>query len=162
MGGRARRVTVDQYDFFSVDYTFENGMHELSQARQVNGCDNNVSEYIVGTKGSSNCANKIFDLKGNVVWAYEGEKARPYVQEHTDLVASIRKKQPINEARNVAESTMVAIMGRISAYTGQETTWSEMMSSNLRLGPTEYSLGPVPIGTPPVPGVSEKKPTTAN
>ena len=161
MGGRARRVTGDQYDYFSIDYTFGDGMHLHSMARQVNGCANNISEYVVGTKGSSNCADKIFDTKGNVVWAYEGPNARPYVQEHTDLVHAIRSGKPINEARNVAESTLVAIMGRISAYTGKETSWDEVLGLDMRLGPTEYALGAVPIGTVPVPGAGERRPPTA-
>ena len=161
MGGRMRRVTGDQYDFFSIDYTFSNGVHELSMCRQINGCANSVSEYIVGTRGSTNCADRIFDAKGNPVWAYEGPRALPYVAEHTDLVAAIRSGQPINEARNVAESTLSAILGRISAYTGKETSWDEVMNSDLRLGPTEYALGPVPAGTVPVPGVGERKATTA-
>jgi myo-inositol 2-dehydrogenase/D-chiro-inositol 1-dehydrogenase len=161
MGGRMRRVTGDQYDFFSVDFTFPSGMHELSQCRQINGCANSVSEYIVGTKGSTNCADRIFDVKGNVVWAYDGPPAKPYVQEHTDLVAAIRSGKPINEARNVAESTLGAIMARISAYTGKETTWDEVLNSDLRLGPTEYALGPVPMGKVPVPGMGEPKATTA-
>jgi len=157
MGARHRRVTGDQYDFFAVDYTFENRMHSLSECRQINGCDNNVSEYVVGTRGSSNCADKIFDAKGNIVWAYQGPKALPYVQEHTDLVNSIREGKPINEARNVAESTMTAILGRTSAYTGKETSWDELIKSDIRLGPTEYALGPVPIGKAPVPGVGEMR-----
>jgi myo-inositol 2-dehydrogenase/D-chiro-inositol 1-dehydrogenase len=152
MGGRARRVTGDQFDFFDVDFEFADGMHLHSLCRQINGCKDNVSEYIVGTKGSTNCANKILDLNGTPVWSYEGPKPSPYVQEHTDLVAAIRAGKPINEARNVAESTLVAIMGRISAYTGKEVTWDELMKSDLCLGPTEYALGPMPIGKAPVPG----------
>ena len=60
MGGRARRVTGDQFDFFSVDFEFENGMHMLSMCRQINDCANNVSEFLVGTKGSTNCADTIY------------------------------------------------------------------------------------------------------
>jgi hypothetical protein len=145
-------VTGDQYDFFDVDFEFADGMHLHSMCRQINGCKDNVSEYIVGTKGSSNCASRIFGLDGALVWSYEGEKPVPYVQEHTDLVAAIRSGKAINEAQNVAESTLVAIMGRISAYTGREVTWDDLMKSDLCLGPREYALGPVPIGKAPIPG----------
>ena len=144
-GGRARRVTGDQYDYFSVDFTFENGMHLHSMCRQIDGCVNNVSEYIVGTKGSTNCSDTIYKPDGTIAWQFEGEKGAPYAQEHIDLVTAIRTSSPINEARNTAESTLVAIMGRISAYTGRETTWQEMMDSDLRIGPTEYAMGPVDI-----------------
>lgn len=144
-GGRARRVTGDQFDFFSIDYQLENGVHVHSMCRQINGCTNNVSEFIVGTKGSSNCRNTIYNSDGSVAWQYEGVKKSPYDQEHIDLVTAIRLDQPINEATNTAISTLVAIMGRISAYTGKETTWDEMMNSGLKIGPAEYKLGAIPL-----------------
>jgi hypothetical protein len=70
------------------------------------------------------------------------EKGGPYVQEHRDLIKSIRAGEPLNEARNVAESTLVAIMSRISAYTGQIVKWSDLTRNsdsqwyNLTLTPT--------------------------
>jgi len=145
-GGRHRRVTGDQYDFFSVDFEFENGMHCASMCRQIDGCANNVSEFVVGTKGSSNCADTIFKHDGTVAWKFdpgETEPKSPYDQEHVDLVTAIRTSEPINEARATAESTMCGIMGRVSAYTGKEVTWQEMMDSDMRLGPSAYELGPV-------------------
>ena len=156
MGSRIRRVTGNQYDNFSIDFTFENGTHFHSMCRQINGCVNNVSERIQGSKGSTNCQNSIIDLAGTQIWKYEypadeqgqpsnNVKVDPYVQEHIDLVTAIRTNQPINEAENTAISTMVAIMGRVSAYTGKETTWEEMMNSDLRLGPATYAMGPVDI-----------------
>lgn len=167
-GARMRRVTGDQYDFFSVDFEMENGMHVHSMCRQIDGCVNNVSEFIVGTKGSSNCRNMIFKKDGTEAWTYEppveitedGEeipkKKSPYVQEHTDLVTAIRNESHINEAKNTAISTLVAIMGRISAYTGEEVTWEQMMNSNLRLGPEEYRMGRMPMKVViPVPGGEE-------
>ena len=169
-GGRKRRVTGDQYDFFSIDFEFENGMHCHSMCRQINGCANNVSEFIIGTKGSANPAGTIYRPDGTIAWDFneelkiEQQKAEdrgtewhepndPYAQEHIDLVTSIRTSEPINEAVATAESTMVGSMGRISAYTGRETTWQEMMDSELRLGPTEYAMGPADITVViPVPG----------
>jgi myo-inositol 2-dehydrogenase/D-chiro-inositol 1-dehydrogenase len=155
-GSRLRRVTGDQYDNFSVDFTFENGIHVHSMCRQINGCVNNVSERIQGSKGSTNCHNNIIDLAGTEVWKYEypldkdgkpgnSVSVDPYVQEHIDLVTAIRTGKPINEAENTAISTMVAIMGRISAYTGKETTYEEMMNSDLKVGPKVFEFGPVDI-----------------
>ena len=157
-GSRQRRVTGDQYDNFSVDFEYENGMHCHSMCRQIDGCANNVSEFLVGTKGSTNCSDTIWNPDGSTAWKFEvkeGEKDpnSPYDQEHIDLVTAIRTGEPINEAKATAESTMCAIMGRISAYTGRETNWKEMMDSDLRLGPATYELGPADIeAVIPVPG----------
>ncbi|MCB9501150.1 MAG: Gfo/Idh/MocA family oxidoreductase [Deferribacteres bacterium] len=163
-GARHRRVTGDQYDFFSVDFVYDNDMHVHSMCRQIDGCENNVSEFIQGTKGYSNCHDEIYDEKGNLLWAYkypldeEGKetsrvKVSPYVQEHIDLVTAIRQNKPYVEAEATAQSTLVAIMGRISAYTGKKVTWEEMMSSDMRLGPTKYAMGPVDMKFEiPVPG----------
>ena len=165
-GSRLRRVTGDQYDNFSVDFTFENGMHIHSMCRQINGCVSNVSERLQGTKGSTNCENSILDLAGTEIWKYgypvdaKGKSTNsvsvdPYVQEHIDLVTAIRTGQPINEAENTAIATMNAIMGRISAYTGKEVTYEELMNSDLKLGPKVFVFGPVDIDkTIPMAGVA--------
>jgi len=172
MGSRLRRVTGDQYDNFSIDFVFENGMHIHSMCRQINGCANNVSERLQGSKGSTNCQNSILDLAGGELWKYEypldpdGKPTNrvsvdPYVQEHIDLITAIRTGKVFNELENTAVSTMIGIMGRISAYTGKETTYEEMMNSDLKLGPTVFTFGPVDIpkavpvaGDPYVPSAS--------
>lgn len=163
-GSRQRRITGDQYDNFSVDFVFEDGMHMHSMCRQINECENNVSEFVMGSKGSSNCRNTIKDMAGKEIWRYkypvdeEGNetsnvKVSPYIQEHIDLVAAIRNGNPFNEAENTAISTMGAIMGRISAYTGRKVTWEEMMNSDIKLGPKVFEFGPVDVPKEvPVPG----------
>ena len=138
-------MTGDQYDFFTVEYAHDDGVRFHSQARQINGCSNNVSEALVGTRGSTNCADLIFGPGGEIVWEYEGEKPDPYVQEHADLVRAIRTGRPINEARQVAESSLTAIMGRVSAYSGQTVGREEVLKSSLRLGPGEYQWGGVAV-----------------
>jgi myo-inositol 2-dehydrogenase / D-chiro-inositol 1-dehydrogenase len=159
MGSRLRRINGDQYDNFSVDYTFENGMHFASMCRQINGCTNKVAERIQGTRAAviSEPRNVyIKDNAGNEIWKYtypldeEGKQAPgkmldPYVQEHIDFIASIRNEKQFNELENTAISTMTGIMGRISAYTGKETTWDEMMNSDLKLGPKVFAFGKVDI-----------------
>jgi hypothetical protein len=78
------------------------------------------------------------------------------VQEHIDLVTAIRTGKALNEAKNTATSTLTAIMGRISAYTGRQTTWDEMMSSDFQLGPQTLELGPLDIkAVVPVPGTEK-------
>lgn len=163
-GSRQRRITGDQFDNFSVDFEYDNGMHVHSMCRQIDGCVNNVSESVMGTEGSSNCRNEIYDHKNNVIWKYkypqnedgsEGDRVKvsPYVQEHIDLVKAIRENKPYVEAENTAISTMCAIMGRMSSYTGKEVTWDEVMNSDLKLGPDKYTFGKVNIAkSVPAPG----------
>jgi predicted dehydrogenase len=174
MGSRQRRVTGDQYDNFSVDFVFEDGRHFHSMCRQINGCTTNVSERLQGAKGSTNCQNTILDLADTEIWKYkypldaEGKENRSAMkpamdQEHVDFVTSIRNNQGFNELENTAISSLVAIMGRISAYTGKETTWEEMLNSDLKLGPKVFEFGPVDVPkTVPIPGeaydpLAEKK-----
>ncbi len=161
-GSRQRRVTGDQYDFFSTDFVMENGVHLHSMCRQINGCSDNISEYIQGAKGSYNSAtNEILDLQGNVLWKYDEEAAQkeftqhnPYVLEHVDWVNHIRKGTAHEEATDCAISCMAAIMGREAAYTGKTTTWDEMTQSPLDYMPEKLDMGSLPLDTftVPVPG----------
>ncbi|MFQ5739832.1 MAG: Gfo/Idh/MocA family protein [Acidobacteriota bacterium] len=157
-GGRMRRVTGDQYDFFNVDFELQSGIHVHSMCRQIDGCTNNISRWVVGTRGFTNCRDTLYAPDGTVKWKYESEEDKsPYVQEHTDLVTAIRTDTPANEAARTAHSTLKAIMARMSAYSGLEVTWDEAMQSELRLGPKEYAMGPVEIETQvPVPGSATK------
>ncbi len=168
-GSRQRRITGDQFDNFSIDYVYDDEMHVHSMCRQINDCSNNISEYIRGTNGYSNCINATFNADGTPDWEYdyglntEGEplssvQISPYVQEHIDLVTAIRTNQAINEAENIAVSTMTAIMGRISAYTGKTVSWEEVMNSDLKLGPKTYKIGPMDMEPHiPVPGSAAKE-----
>jgi predicted dehydrogenase len=152
-GGRQRRVSGDQYDFFSIVYEYDNGMRTHCAARQINGCTNKKVEQIIGTKGYADAAGKIYDAKGNVTWEYphpeEGDTSspwkvtNPFVQEHINLVTAIRTGQSINDAEAQINSTLITIMGRISAYTGKDVTWEELLNSDLYLGPKTYAFGPV-------------------
>ena len=164
-GGRHRRPSGDSYDFFSVDYVFDDNRHYQGMCRQMDGCTNNIGQLIFGTKGYTNCQNSIMDYDGNIIWEYEyprdedGRNRLPvsaFDQEIINLVTSIRTNNPINQTYDLAASTLTGIMGRESAYTGKDLTWEEMMNSQLKLGPEEYHLGPVDIqpvspipGTPP-------------
>ena len=168
VGGRYHRPTGDMYDFFSVDFVFEDEKRYQGMSREMDGCTNHVGDVIFGTEGYTNCQNKIFDYRGKVIWEYpyplgddgkptEQTAISPYDQEMINFVTAIRTKKPINQVEQLAYSTLTGIMGRESAYTGKEVTWEEIMNSNLRLGPEEYNWGPVdmkPIS--PVPG---KQPT---
>lgn len=160
MGGRARRVTGDQYDFFSFDYELENGIHITSMCRQIDGCQNNISRWVIGSDGYTNCQDTIYAPDGTVVWSYEpaseeGDNS-PYVQEHIDLITAIRTGTTINESAETAKSTLGAIMAREAAYTGLEVGWDELLDSAMKLGPDEMAFGPVDINKEvPVPGVAQ-------
>lgn len=167
-GGRARRLTGDQYDFFSIDFNYGNGVFSHSMSRQIDDCANTLGEHIVGTNGYTNCKNTIYNLDGTEKWKYEYPKNKdgksteivavsPYVQEHISLVTAIRTNKPVVEAERTAISTLTAIMGRTAAYTGQLVTWEEMLSSTMKLGPEKYEMGPVNMEFPvPVPGTQHK------
>jgi predicted dehydrogenase len=166
-GGRQRRVTGDQYDFFSVEYLYDNGMHTHCAARQITGCSNLTKQLITGTEGFANASGTIFNLKGEEIWKYphpaEGSSdptwkvTDPYVQEHINLVTAIRRGEYLSDAEAQVNSTLITIMGRMSAYSGKDVTWEEVMNSDLYLGPKKYDFGPVPnipevipvIGTEP-------------
>jgi len=152
-GGRARRQGGNQYDFFSVDLDYGQDVVVHSMCRQIKGCFTRVSEQFFGTEGSAWGDGK---LVGRQVAVPEfEEKGGPYVQEHRDLIKSIREGKPLNEARNVAESTLVAIMGRISAYTGQIVRWSDLTRNekspwyNLALTPTPLDFEQGTVVAPP-------------
>ncbi len=164
-GGRVRRLTGDQYDFFSVDFDYGNGVASHSMSRQIDGCENSIGEQITGTEGYTNCRNTIYNPDGTIKWQYEYPKNKdgkstgivkvsPYVQEHVHLVTAIRNNQPVVEAGRMAISTLTAIMGRTAAYTGRKISWQEMLDSTEKLGPEKCELGAVNMEFPvPMPGV---------
>jgi len=148
-GARHRRITGDQYDMFSVDYEFENGIHLHSMCRQIDGTSTKVSEFVQGTKGSWNSeTSEIKDLAGNVIWKYDEEAAKlefaqhnPYVLEHVDWVNHIRKGEAHDEATDTAISSLAGVMGRESAYSGNTVTWDEISASELDYMPEKLELG---------------------
>ncbi|HRK75369.1 MAG TPA: Gfo/Idh/MocA family oxidoreductase, partial [Rhodothermales bacterium] len=120
MGGRQVRVDPAYghiFDHFAIEFEYANGVKILSMCRQQDGTESNVSEFFYGTKGTSNAKDSI---RGAQSWRYKGTgpDVNPYVNEHTNLVKAIRSGNLINEAKQVAESNLSAIMGREAAYTG--------------------------------------------
>ena len=135
--------------------------------RQTDGCANNVSEFIQGTKGSwsTNGGHVIKDLDGNVIWEYDHEaektnfkQTNPYTLEHVNLINCIRNNTPIEQASGTAVSNLAGIMGRESAYTGQEITWDAMSASDLNYMPADINNGSMDISgfIVPVPGSAQK------
>jgi myo-inositol 2-dehydrogenase/D-chiro-inositol 1-dehydrogenase len=152
LGGRQVRVEPqfgNIYDHFAVEFEYPNGARILSMARQIDGCTDRIAERIVGTKGTA--AEGV--IEGANPFRYSGPTPNPNEQEHADLIASIRAGRPLNEGRQVAESTMTAILGRMSAYTGRAIKWDwALKASKLDLTPPSYRLGDLPVAPVAVPG----------
>jgi predicted dehydrogenase len=155
LGGRQARTSQREghiYDHFAVEFEYPGGITVFSQCRQINGCDNIVGEAVIGTKGTSNCADRIEPKGRTGRWRFRGQSQSPYHQEHQDLIASILAGKPINEARTVAESTLTGIIGREAVYSGHAITWDEAFKSKHKLGPAEYTFGPIAIPPVAMPG----------
>jgi myo-inositol 2-dehydrogenase/D-chiro-inositol 1-dehydrogenase len=156
--GMGYRVPRDKgygaiYNFFAIDYEYPKGVHALSMCRQITGCANEVGEYLVGTKGM--CHVNAYNINGKGLFTRKqlDTHTDPYVQEHTDLIASVRSGKPLNELKTVAESTLTAIMGRMSAYTGKAITWDMALNSKENTYPEGLTLDmSLPEPEVPTPG----------
>jgi predicted dehydrogenase len=154
MGGRAVRTLGNIWDHFAVEYEYPNGVRIASMCRQINGSTDRIAERVVGTKGVADIDQGV--INGEKPYKYNGPDPDHYVQEMADLIASIRSGTPINEAKNVAESTMNAIMGRMSAYTGRALKWDwAMKASKLDLTPPKYEFVDMPTDPVAVPGKTQ-------
>ncbi len=153
MGGRQTRTDPlygHIFDHFAVEYEYSDGRRVLSMCRQQDGTASKVAEAFQGTTGRSNAYDTI---EGKKPWQHAKlEGMNPYVEEHRDLVASIRAGKPLNEGRQIVESNLTAILGREAAYTGQAITWDELLASNLSILPPTFALGPLATPAVPTPG----------
>lgn len=129
-GGRARRVSGNQFDYFSGDFDYGDGVHIHSMCRQIENCANNVSELfrtdkaILTGQTAKTADGKKIELDGNY------PDVNPYVQEHVDELKSILGAGPyLNEGEACAMSTACGVMLRISAYTGQMVAMNQIISN---------------------------------
>jgi myo-inositol 2-dehydrogenase / D-chiro-inositol 1-dehydrogenase len=141
-GGRQVRTSNQHgeiYDHHYVEFEYADGSRMFSQCRHIENCWSSVSEHAQGTKGSADISEgKISN--GTDTWRYRGPKPNPYQVEHDDLVASIRKGTPINEAVYGALSSMTAILGRLCTYSGKAIEWDDAIASSISLQPREYNF----------------------
>ncbi len=138
-GGRQSR-TEDQYgnvfDHFAIVYDYANGQKGFHFSRQQKGCSRSYGLDILGSKGRCNIhVSNNHEIIGKKTWKWEGERNDMYQSEHDTLFSSIRAGKPFNDGVRMANSTMLAIWGRMVAYTGQTITWDEALQSSDRLGP---------------------------
>ena len=158
-GGRQKRVDPafgNIFDHHAVCYEWANGVKLFAYCRQQDGCAKDVSDFVLGTKGTAEIMKH--KIVGENPWAYKAasnDKDDMYQNEHDELFASIRKNEPINNGDYMTQSTLLAIMGRMATYTGQVITWEMALNSKEDLTPPKYEFGD--IATPPVavPGVTK-------
>lgn len=164
-----RQVRTDEkygniYDHFNVVYEWEPqasaddkakapGVKAFARCRHWKGCESDVNDFIYGSKGVLDVMkHKAYDLDGKEIWRFEGEGGDMYQIEHDELFAGIRGANPINNGDYMCKSTMLAISGRMAAYTGRKLTWDEVMNSTEDLTPTAYEWGDVPVPPVAIPG----------
>ncbi len=155
-GGRQSR-TDDKYgnvfDHFAITYEYENGARGFHFSRQQEGTARSYGIEMLGTQGR--CDIEVWSkhrISGKVNWDYDGPKNNMYQTEHDELFAAIRRGEPFNDGERMAHSTMLAIWGRMVAYTGRSLTWEEALNSEEVLGPQinrynwelEWPTAPVP------------------
>jgi len=156
LGGRQVRTEPKYgniFDHHAVVYEYPNGVRVFSYCRQQDGCANEVSDIIMGTKGrASVLENKIWDHAGKRKWRYRGPKPNMYQVEHNELFASIRSGKAINNGLYMSRSTMLAILGRMVNYTGKSITWDKGLNSQQDLTPAAYEWGPMEVPPVAMPG----------
>ena len=158
MGGRQTRtepIWGHIYDHFSIDYEFPDGSHCMMMCRQQDACDKKVANEFVGTEGTAFVLPQYF-IQGKKPWKLEEsvstDLGNAYVQEHTDFIASIRAGKPLNELKQVTESSLTAVLGREAAYTGKSVSWDEILNAKQSLMPPKLEWGPMPMPPVAMPG----------
>jgi predicted dehydrogenase len=144
-GGRQSR-TEEQfgnvYDHFAIVYEYGDGRLGFHFSRQQKGCSRDYGIDITGNKGRCHIdvGNK-HQILNDSEWNWEGERGNMYQHEHDTLFAGIRSGNPYFDGIKMANSTMLAIWGRMVAYTGKSLSWEEALNSEEVLGPTldEYN-----------------------
>lgn len=142
VGGRASScdkpfIYGDVFDHSAVVWEYANGVRMYGIGRAQNGCFNDVSSVIMGTKGIANPEKGKID--GKVKWQFEGPKCRMSEEEQRCLFTSVREGRPLNNHKYMINSTMIGIIGRMAAFTGREITWDDAMKSTFEIGPAECS-----------------------
>lgn len=131
-GGRfTRPADSEMWDNMAIDYDYGGGRYVSFMCRQIPGTQSENGTTIYGTNGTAviragSGGSEAFDKDGKSIWSKEGSISDAYKQEHKDLVDSIVSGQPIVELRQTADSSLLAVMGRLAAYSGQRVTWKQV------------------------------------
>ena len=144
------------FDHFTAAFEYADGRRGFHMCRHFPGAASDNSDYIVGTKGTATVngfQNKQQTVVDGVTWQSAASKYDMYQQEHDELFASIRSAKPINDGERMTNSTAMAIMARMSGYTGQPVTWQQLWESKEDLAPDAWDLSTAPPPSPiAVPG----------
>ncbi|MBW8042268.1 MAG: Gfo/Idh/MocA family oxidoreductase [Planctomycetes bacterium] len=135
MGGRSsmtKPIYGDVFDHHSVVYEFANGVLIYAFCRTTNGCYNNSSSVVLGSKGKASITG--CRIWGETNWRWQG-RCNPYQVEHDVLFKAIRSGKPVNNGDYMFRSTMITVMGQISCYTGKEVTWEQINKSDFYYPP---------------------------
>ena len=147
------------FDHIEVNYLWENGVRGFMAQRQINGCFGETALRIMGTKGIAEITGRGSSITGENAWRFKAPKDTKYDMydlEHEDLFLSIRDGKALNDGDRMMKSTMMAIMGRMAGYTGQQVTWDQALSSQQNLMPDVTSWDS-PVQVPPMarPGITK-------
>lgn len=143
MGGRCYKEAGNQFDHYTVEYTFADGAKLFAFSRHMSGCWNTYADYAHGSKGSAVIMSSLAKPKPriyktqkmspeNLTWQFEQKEQNPYVVEWQLLLDAIRKNAQYNEARRAGEADIAALMGRTAAHTGQFVQWDDVAKSNFQ------------------------------
>ncbi len=155
VGGRQVRTDSKYgniYDHFACTLEFPGGVKIFSACRQMDRCQSDVNDHVIGTKGQAQLMKHLIEPAKGEAWEYEGEVKSMYQVEHDELFASIRAGKPINDGEAAALSSSMAIFAREAAYSGQRITWKQFINSEKSLAPKEYAWGENPVMGVPMPG----------
>jgi myo-inositol 2-dehydrogenase / D-chiro-inositol 1-dehydrogenase len=146
----------DIFDHMFVVYEFPENVRAFVGQRQIANTYGENSDYLMGAAGFAEIQGGNVFMKGKENWRYRGPKSDMYQNEHNELFASIRNAKPINDGQWMAQSTLMGIMGRMAAYTGQRVTWEEAMNSKQVLVPAELDWKmKLDIAPMAIPGVTK-------
>jgi hypothetical protein len=145
------------YDHFSVNYLYSNGVRATVANRQIEGCYNENADYIMGADGTCTIGRSPTPrIEGKTNWSWSGHQYDMYQREHDVLFEAIRNNKPVNDGHRLVTTTLLAMMGRMAAYTGQEVTWDQAMSAQERLVPETLTWdGQLAVAPRAQPGINK-------
>ncbi|MCC7083549.1 MAG: Gfo/Idh/MocA family oxidoreductase [Pirellulales bacterium] len=162
-GGRHYRGNnVDQnFDTYSVEYTFPDGGKLMLEGRGMNGCDDEFASYAHGTKNSAvistsshspaKCriyGGQRINHKDDLIWEFGRPEPNPYQMEWDDLIAAVRNNTPYNEVDRGVMASLVTSMGRMACHTGKTITFDEISNCEHEFAPNLEQLtfeSPAPL-----------------